>query len=429
MKNIAFTICAKNYLGLSQVLEDSIKKYNKDTNFYIFIADEFNPSDEIPELPQNIIIAKDALEISKEDWDKLSFKYDLTEFCTCIKPFCFNYIFKRYATDSCIYFDPDILVFNSLDYVYKILEQKSIVLTPHITSMEEVYSGNLNEQNLLFSGMFNLGFLGLRNDETSMKMLKWWENRLKDRCYRSMTENYFTDQKWIDFLPSFFPTELHISFNLGLNVAPWNFHEREIVVKDKTFFVKNRCKSEEDILYPLIFVHFSGFDYNQLFNDVIFHTSMKNLKTQPDLIDIFQEYSSLLRTSNYSRYINLRYSYDFFSNGIYISLIYRKLYRRLSEDNRIDSNPFQSDEQFYQSLTRSGFIKKNMHALDKSTVENVQNSNRKILLINRLLYLLFKIIGVNRFFMLTKLMRLYSKTENHVYLIDRSYLKSFSIRH
>jgi hypothetical protein len=47
---------------------------------------------------------------------------------------------------------------------------------------------------------------------------------------------YFTDQKWMDFLPFL----LSISLDLGLNVAPWNFYEREIVNKDNRFFVKNR---------------------------------------------------------------------------------------------------------------------------------------------------------------------------------------------
>ena len=65
-KKVAFTICAKNYIGLAQVLENSIKKYNDDLDFYIFVVDEFVESDKSiiedkSALPNNIIVAKDVL--------------------------------------------------------------------------------------------------------------------------------------------------------------------------------------------------------------------------------------------------------------------------------------------------------------------------------------------------------------------------------
>jgi len=209
MRKIAFTICAKNYIGLAQVLESSIKKFNNDIDFYIFVADEFETKNEV--LPINVLISRDVLPISYENWNQMSFKYDLTEFCTSIKPICFNYILNNFNPDSCIYFDPDILVFNSLKSVYEKLTTSSIVLTPHITTIENKYTGKLKEQNLLFSGMFNLGFLALKNDINSRKMLNWWEIRLEDRCFKDTMESYFTDQKWMDFLPSLFPENIHIS--------------------------------------------------------------------------------------------------------------------------------------------------------------------------------------------------------------------------
>lgn len=38
MKNCIFTICAKNYVGLAQILEKSVLKYNKNVDFYINTA-------------------------------------------------------------------------------------------------------------------------------------------------------------------------------------------------------------------------------------------------------------------------------------------------------------------------------------------------------------------------------------------------------
>lgn len=428
MKKIAFTICAKNYIGLALALEQSIKEYNDDVEFLIFVADEFSEEEEIEDLPENIIIAKDAIGISHDQWNQMSFKYDLTEFCTSIKPSCFKYVFKEFNADACIYFDPDILVFNSLDTIYNKLESNSIVVTPHITTIQDIYTGKLNERNLLYSGMFNLGFMALKKDDNAKKMLDWWEIRLEDRCFQNMMENYFTDQKWIDFLPSFFPTQLLVSHDLGLNVAPWNFYEREIINEDNSFFVKNRIKKEVDTVYPLTFVHFSGFNYKALINGDIVQGNIKEFGIYPDYQKIFDLYSDFIKQSDFSRYVQLSYSYGCFSNQVSISSVYRKLFRRLYEDEKITSNPFEANNSFYLSLKQAKLINENMLKTDKVSIETAENVEQKTLMINKLLKALFKCIGANRFFMLMRLMRLYSKIENHVYLIDKSYLKNFKIR-
>lgn len=427
MKKIAFTICAKNYIGLALALEKSIKQYNYDIDFIIFVADEFSEEEKISDLPKNIIIAKDAIDISYDQWSQMSFKYDLTEFCTSIKPSCFKYLFKIFNPDACIYFDPDILVFNSLDTIYNKLENYSILVTPHITTLQSVYTGKLNERNLLYSGMFNLGFLALKNDENARKMLDWWEIRLEDRCFQNMMENYFTDQKWMDFLPSFFPTQLLVSHDLGLNVAPWNFYEREVINRDNSYFVKNRLTKCEEEIFPLTFVHFSGYNYRDLIAGNIVQGNIKQLEVYSDYQKIFDLYSDFIKQSDFSRYVQLSYTYNYFSNKVYISSVYRKLFRRLLEDKKNEPNPFDSNAKFYKSLKKGNLINDKLTKIDKISIANLDNVERKLLMVNKLLYVFFKIVGADRFFQIVRLMRMYSKYENHIYLIDKKYFKSFKI--
>ena len=85
MKNCAFTIVAKNYIGLAQILEKSIREYYNDLLFYIIVADEID-NELKKELSTNILVAKETLNITPETWENMSFKYNLTEFCTSIKP-------------------------------------------------------------------------------------------------------------------------------------------------------------------------------------------------------------------------------------------------------------------------------------------------------------------------------------------------------
>ena len=59
----------------------------------------------------------------------------------------------------------------------------------------------------------------------------------------------FTDQRWVDFVPSFF--DHHILKDPGYNVAYWNLHGREVFSDGDRYLVDGE---------PLRFFHFSGFD-------------------------------------------------------------------------------------------------------------------------------------------------------------------------
>jgi hypothetical protein len=89
-----FTICAKNYIGLAQALEKSVQQYNDNVDFYIVVADELDTGKE-PPVADNVLIAKSVLPIEENLWTNMAFKYNLTEFCTAIKPFSLEYFFKE----------------------------------------------------------------------------------------------------------------------------------------------------------------------------------------------------------------------------------------------------------------------------------------------------------------------------------------------
>ncbi|MBQ4013138.1 MAG: hypothetical protein II607_04395, partial [Bacteroidales bacterium] len=83
-KKAAFTIVAKNYIGLATILGESLKRHDPDVDFRIFVADE--KAAEMPKLPGEVVFARDVLGYTEDEWTDMSFKYDLTAFCTSIKP-------------------------------------------------------------------------------------------------------------------------------------------------------------------------------------------------------------------------------------------------------------------------------------------------------------------------------------------------------
>lgn len=425
-KNVAFTICAKNYIGLAQILEKSIKKNNPDLDFFIVVADEFLPDDEKllqenNDFPYvNILTANKILDYSSEVWTELSFKYNLTEFCTAIKPKCFSYFFTSKKYDKAIFFDPDIMVFDSLSGIYDDLENYSIILTPHLIDIE-ASANSMSDNGMISTGIFNLGFLALKNNYSSEKMLDWWNFRLLERCYIDFGKGYFTDQKWMNFLPGYFDSkEVLITHDLGMNVAPWNFSERKLLKREDGYYVTER--RNEANLFKLIFTHYSGFDYKALIDNQILHSSINDLNIHPDLQPLFDEYGKMLANSLFSEYLKMKYTYSTFSNSTAILNIHRRLYRRLMEDNRISSNPFSvQKESFYFKLKESNLISDIKDSAEKSNRYSTPNIKGKIKIINFCLRSIFKVIGPQRYFQLVKLLSEYSRVENHVFLIDKSY--------
>ena len=71
MNICAFTIVAKNYIGLARILGHSLSKVNPDINFKIFVADEFPQN--VKSLPDNVIISRKVLDYSSEEWTDMSF--------------------------------------------------------------------------------------------------------------------------------------------------------------------------------------------------------------------------------------------------------------------------------------------------------------------------------------------------------------------
>jgi hypothetical protein len=411
---IVFTIVAKNYIGLANVLAKSVTALNKNIKFFVFIADELEETIIEDSEVIKYLVAKDCQLTDPEKWNQMAFKYNLTEFCTAIKPLCFKYLINQSTDNSkIIYFDPDILVFSNLKPVFDELENNFITLTPHILTMQEQYLGQISDQSFLGSGIYNLGFIGIRVCSESIRVINWWTERLSDKCYIDLPNHLFTDQKWMNFLPSFFESGVIISHDLGRNIAPWNYFERKLIEKNGQLFVTNRIQPERE--YPLLFSHFSGFNYKNILSKQHKEINLEN-ENYKDLDIMFKTYSTKLDAEDINTYMPLKYTYDYFSNGDHIKPIHRRIFRRLIELDLAPINPFNTAEDFYKNLFRNRLLSKKISKIDANQLSSYSN---KILIVNKISILLFKIIGLNKYVMLCKFFERYFKLENQVHLYDR----------
>jgi len=417
MNNIVFTIVAKNYLPLALALEWSLLKNNDaDIEFIIFVVDE--SSNNITYTDNNSKIVPIGL-LGIDDLKDWAFKYNVTEFCTAVKPICFKYVFKHLEAKKAIYFDPDIFVFNSLNNIFQSLETFEIVVTPHYINPQTNYTGDQKETGTLFVGIYNFGFVAFKNTYDSIKLLDWWENRLSNLCYADIQDALHTDQKWADFFPVYAGNKLHISKSTGYNLAPWNLFEREILNDGENFIVRNKITNETE---PLIFVHFAGYDPNNL--DLI-HKDFWEMKIDkyPDYKLVRDIYIKVTNQFNFSKLKGMDYAYSCFSNGTYIYDHYRRFYRALTEDGRIIKDPFNADEWFYNKLKAAGLLTKNKP--QKLNSKNLSGFEGKVSKIQMLLKLIFKTLGSERYFLLLKFLNRYSRPENQVFILGEKIRKIY----
>lgn len=420
-KNCAFTICATNYIGLAKVLEKSIYSYYEDVEFFVMVADEPNASI-AGCLDDNILIAKNALKgiYSEEKWNEMAFKYDLTEFCTAIKPASIKYLFER-GYEKCIYFDPDILAFSSIEAIYNKLEDYHAIVTPHITQIGSAEKGNIAEHQLLCSGVYNLGFLGIKNTEESKAFIDWWERKLEDKCFASIPENLFTDQKWMDLMPCFFGNSLFVTQNMGMNMAPWNFHERKILSEKKELFVVSR-NEQSTIKDRLIFVHFSGYNYITLLEKgTQINRNIKNMAAYGDLNVLFDVYRRNLEQGDFTRYADCSYTYNTFVDGSGISKELRRLYRALIETEEHRDDPFLVNSYIYKVAGKMKLLENEKVKSETPNMFGPQYEQRKKLRIVNILNTAFKIlyfvVGPHRYASIFRIFRFYASWENHYFLI------------
>ena len=408
MKRCLFTICSKNYLAQALTLKDSAQKHEPDADFYIFLAD--NVTDDIKDI---------KVETLDEDWipkwREMAFKYDVIEFNTSIKPFCFKKLFGK-GYQKAVYLDPDMYVTESLDYIWDKLDKYSIILTPHVLDMDLGETGVLPETDLLMCGIYNLGFAALANSVIGNKIVNWWCNKLEKDCYNSPIEGLFVDQKWMVFIPGYYPQETLVSTNPGINIGYWNLHERELIQRDDKYFIRAKTSGEE---YPLLVYHFSGFKPTR---DTMIsaHQPQFNIELYPSFIPIIREYKELEMKNGYERFTKLHYSFNAFSNGIAINGYHRRLYRSCLKEYE-GQDPFSTEEGFYQNLKKSKLLvaRKNQAINAYGGRQMNQSTRAKYMRLFEKLARPFKrLIGVEKYFSLLAHGRTLFSLENQTFLMQ-----------
>jgi len=249
------TIVARNYLPHARVLSNSFRHHHPDIPFFVLIVDG-EPDD--------------FAQIGLRDVFQPPHNFSLKQRAVAAKPFLLQHLLDR-GFDRCLFIDPDMLVLAPLTALLEHVEQHSVVLTPHLVTPPRDEQRIAREQNILLSGVYNGGLIGISDRPPAREFLKWWGDRVLEECENDVARGVYYDQRWLDLAPVFF-RDVSILRDPAYNVAYWNLPERD--------------------LDNVALFHFSGFDPSK---------PERMTRYAPELTagPFFTRYATLLREAGY----------------------------------------------------------------------------------------------------------------------------------
>lgn len=238
--HVVQTIVNARYLPLAETLMRSVAENLPQARRRIVMLDDFGlrltPSAEIVNLGDLGFSDAEILDRRK--------RYDVVELATSVKARAL--MNGLTIGKSSLYLDPDTYVYGDLLGAVEVHGHDVVSVTPHRLFPVPLDGRIPDETTFKRYGVFNLGFLAVNGNAESL--LKWWDERLVLQARNAPAATLFTDQRWFDLVPGYFPCR--VIRHPGINVAHWNLDER--------ILSRNGNRLEVNGEAPLLLAHFSG---------------------------------------------------------------------------------------------------------------------------------------------------------------------------
>ena len=403
----ACTIVSPNYLAFARAVAGSYLEHHPGHRFFVLVVADLSDASPFADQPFEPVMLP---ELGLSDLRGEAMKYDILELNTNVKPSFLQHLFATHDLEQVLYLDPDIFVYAPLTPVFTLLANgATAVLTPHLTSPlsdERLPS----EQDHLYNGTYNLGFLALRRCSEADRLLAWWSARCLALGFSEGRTGLFVDQKWMNLAPGMF-REIAILRHAGCNMAYWNLHERTLSESDGRWLVNNSNSSP----VPLCFFHFSGIDLSDP-TGISRHTNRFTLTSRPDLQTMFDLYRQAIRNHTDEALQALPYGFDRLSDGTSITRLARRIYAS-HQARWTGQDPFAAKGEFARFARRLGLVAGTTSPA-KSTWKEFNPRDRRVRTVHRLLRLALRVLGPHRYELLMRYLAFIAVLRNQSVFLD-----------
>jgi hypothetical protein len=175
-------------------------------------------------------------EFAQAEQDRSQIEYYFTA-----TPVLLSYVLNEVSPgDLVTYLDADLFFFGSPALLLESLAEASCGLIEHR------FPENL--EVLRSRGIYNVGWVSLRNDKVGLACASWWRRCCLEWCHDRVEDGRFADQKYLDVVPKNF-SRVQILHYPGANLAPWNLGRHCVSACNGELLADDQ---------PVVFFHFHG---------------------------------------------------------------------------------------------------------------------------------------------------------------------------
>lgn len=325
------TAASGNYVSFARVLTASVRAHHPELPVFFALSDE--PKGRLDPLGEEFEIVT-LTELGLPSPRHFLFRHSRRGAAIAIKPYAIEHVLDR-GFDSVLYIDADMLVLGDLSALLAATGKSPITLVPHLAEPLLGSDRAARELNILQSGVFNGGVLGVRASSEARRVLEWWQRRVYLDCRHAVADGLHFDQRWLDLVPAYFE-QVQIFRDPEVDVAHWNLPERDL----------SSCR----------LFHFSGFEPGRP-EVLTSYSDRLSLNDVDGAAALFSRYSRALREAGWPDVRGVPYAYAHFDNGVVIPDIVREIYSDLDETEHL-GDPFACDHphSFFYWLTGSDEI-------------------------------------------------------------------------
>lgn len=357
-----YTSVNNNYLAKARTLAKSVKEHCSGAYFTLMLYDDLPDGFDLGQEPFDAVMTLEDLHLPVYNLKEWIYMHNVVELGTAVKGQAALKLLEH--SDKVVYLDPDIVVFQDLDELSRLLDQYCCVITPHQLAPERdeiaIYG---NEIGSMLRGTYNFGFYAFNNSENGIKAATWFRDRLLDFCYDEVESGLFTDQRWGNLIPAMFE-DVYIWRNPGANVCSWNVTNRKVTRDENGKLLSNG--------QPLLFYHFSGFDSGAQLEMARLYDSGNDV-----LVELCQAYRKMIDANGQKALDRLSYQYNYYSDGTKVQDHERKYFRQRPDliEKFKDADPFDVSRCEFRNWYRDNITARKSYEQLEQELADVYNSS------------------------------------------------------
>lgn len=313
---VACTIVAKPMFAHARVLARAFARQHPDVPFVVLLADRvdgrFDPARE----PFHIV---ELGELGIPHLERLRFRYAQQPLSYASTPYLIRHLLDL-GYGRVLFLKQESLVLGSHTPVFDLLARHSIVMTPHLVAPVDGPDGIARELNILQSGAYNVGLLGVSNVPDGRRFVEWWASRTETGCRHAVADGMHYEQRWLNLTPAFFG-DMHLLRDPAFNVGHWNLPERVVTTEGGRVFVNGA---------PAALFRFSGFRPEVPASITRHHDRLSPAAIGPAW-QVFERFAAALALEGHFEATTWPYAWAEFDNGVPVPDVARALHAELGD--------------------------------------------------------------------------------------------------